>query len=308
MDNIESSVETPPTIGDMLECVVDRGSGLVIGVADFGPSDGSPVLWCHGGPGCRLSPGYVAGVAAEHGFRLIGIDRPGYGRSPARPGRTIGDWVGDALAVADHLAVDRFDVVGTSTGGAYALATAALAPDRVDGVIACCAITDMRYEPARNTMSRPHALDVWNAPDREQAMAAAIASHGVDGSRIVGLAESPSLADSDLAMMVGPWGRQWVNALPHMFAQSVEGYTDDRIADRDGWTCFDVAKIRCPVIVLHGAADVIASPIHARHTASIVPGAELRVVEGLGHFSIEDQIVPALRDLKSHRTVGESHG
>jgi pimeloyl-ACP methyl ester carboxylesterase len=47
-----------------------------------------------------------------------------------------------------------------------------------------------------------------------------------------------------------------------------------------------VADITCPVIVLHGADDVIADPIHARHTAAIVPGAELRILAGLGHFSI----------------------
>jgi len=31
--------------------------------------------------------------------------------------------------------------------------------------------------------------------------------------------------------------------------------------------------------------------VNARHTAEIVPGAELVVAEGLGHFSIERQIL-----------------
>ena len=47
---------------------------------------------------------------------------------------------------------------------------------------------------------------------------------------------------------------------------------------------------------------VIADPIHARHTASIVPDTELRIVPGAGHFSIEDHIVPALVDL-GHRAA-----
>ena len=49
--------------------------------------------------------------------------------------------------------------------------------------------------------------------------------------------------------------------------------------------------------MLHGGSDVIADPIHARHTAELVPHAELRIIEGLGHFSIEDRIVPTLTDL-----------
>jgi len=88
--------------------------------------------------------------------------------------------------------------------------------------------------------------------------------------------------------------------VPAMFAHGLEGYADDRIADREGWVSFDVAAISCPVIVLHGGADVIADPIHARHTAGIVPHAELRIVDGLGHFSIQDRLVGAVVDLLEH--------
>jgi pimeloyl-ACP methyl ester carboxylesterase len=271
-------------------------SGRTVGYADFG-GEGPAVLWCHGGPGCRLNPAYVAASPAGSKLRLVGIDRPGYGRSTPLPGRTIANWVGDALAVADQLGLERFATIGTSTGGQYALAVAALAPDRVTGVVACCSITDMRFPPARATMSRSHAIAVWDAPDRNHAMAAAIASHGIDGSKIIQSAEGPPLPPSDLAMLGSPWGRQWVDALPEMFAHGVEGYTDDRIADANGWSTFEVAGITCPVIVLHGSADVIADPIHAHHTASIVPGAALRIVEGAGHFSIEDHITAALLDL-----------
>ena len=89
-------------------------------------------------------------------------------------------------------------------------------------------------------------------------------------------------------------------ALPEMFAHGVAGYTDDRLADGGGWTTFNVDDITCPVIVLHGGSDVIVDPIHARHTAKIVANAELRIVPGGGHFSIEDHIVPTFIDLR-HR-------
>ncbi len=271
--------------------------GRTVGFADFGELGQTAVLWCHGGPGCRLGPAYVAPTAVDNGIRLIGIDRPGYGRSTPQPGRSIADWVTDALAVADHLDIDSFATIGLSTGGAYALALDALAAGRVSGVVACCSMTDMRHLPARNTMSRPHVLAVWEAKDRDAAMAAAEASHGVDGAKIIESADGPSLPLSDQAMLQHPWGQHWMAALPEMFAHGVEGYTDDRLADGDGWTTFDVADITCPVIVLHGSADVIADPIHARHTASIIANAELRIVPGAGHFSIEDHIVPALVDL-----------
>jgi len=48
------------------------------------------------------------------------------------------------------------------------------------------------------------------------------------------------------------------------------------------------------VIVLHGAGDVIVPPAHARRTAAIVPHAELRILDELGHFSIVDEVIPAI--------------
>ena len=74
-----------------------------VGFIDYGPAGATPVLWCHGGPGSRLEPAGFAPLAATAGFRLIGIDRPGYGRSTPKPGRSIVDWVPDGLAVADAL-------------------------------------------------------------------------------------------------------------------------------------------------------------------------------------------------------------
>ncbi len=269
----------------------------IVGFADFGNPGHTAVLWCHGGPGCRLGPAYVAPAAVDEGIRLIGIDRPGYGLSIPQPGRGISDWVEDALAVADHLGIDSFATIGLSTGGAYALAVAALAADRVTGAVVCCSMTDMRHVPARNTMSRPHALAVWEAGDRDAAMAAAEASHGIDGTKIIESADGPALPPTDQAMLQDLWGQHWMAALPEMFAHGVEGYTDDRLADGDGWTTFNVNDIACPVIVLHGSADVIADPIHARHTSSIVANAELHIVPGAGHFSIEDHIIPTLTDL-----------
>jgi pimeloyl-ACP methyl ester carboxylesterase len=269
---------------------IDAGE---VGVAEFGDPRGVAVLWCHGGPGSRLEPRQFGPAAATAGLRLIGVDRPGYGRTPPQPGRTIAGWVPTALAVLDQLGVDRAVVVGHSTGGSYALAVAALAPERTRAVVLAGAMTDMADDEARATMSRPHALDVWEAPDRESAIAAATASHGIDGS---GLREITSvLPPADLALFRNPARLAEMSAvLPEGFTFGLEGYADDRIADGGGWVDFDVTTIAAPVVVLHGSADPICRPIHARHTAELVPGAQLDLRDGLGHFSILDEIVPTV--------------
>jgi len=165
------------------QAIVLAGSRTV-GFVDHGSAAAAAVLWCHGGPGSRVEPTHLGSQANAARLRVVGIDRPGYGLSTVQPGRTIRSWVPDAVAVADHLGIGQFVTAGTSTGGAYALALAALAPERVLGVVACCAMTDMRWPDGRATMSRPHADAVWTAPDRAAALAAAVDAHGKGGSKM----------------------------------------------------------------------------------------------------------------------------
>src|SRR5215203_5365288 len=69
-------------------------------------------------------------------------------------------------------------------------------PERaVDGP-ACCSMTDMSWSPARATMSQPHAHAVWDAPDRDAAIAAAVEAHGENGSKLLNGATGPGLAGS----------------------------------------------------------------------------------------------------------------
>jgi pimeloyl-ACP methyl ester carboxylesterase len=279
--------------------------GRTVAFHDFGPAWGTPVLWCHGGPGSRLEAAPLHGAAGDAGLRLVGVDRPGYGSSTPQPGRTIAGWVSDALAVADRLGIDEFVTVGVSTGGAYALATAALQPDRVIGVVAVCSMTDMSWAPARATMSPPHTHAVWDAPDRDAAIAASVDAHGVGGSKMTGGGLTGALAPSDAALFADPaWMQPTMAAFPEMFRFGLEGYADDRIADGDGWTGFDVASIRCPVTVLHGGSDRMVDTIHAKHTASLIPTATLVILDDLGHFSIEPEIVPAIDRLLEHHAGG----
>jgi pimeloyl-ACP methyl ester carboxylesterase len=282
----------------VIEDVIELPDGRTVGFADYGKPEHTAVLWCHGGPGSRLEPSTAADVAAARGFRVIGIDRPGYGRSSVRAGRSIADWVPDALAVADRLGIDRFVTVGMSTGGAYALALAALAPERVIGVVAACALTDMRWTEGKAMMTEEATGGIWSAPDRDAAIELARKAFGDDGSGMMEQAGTSELAPSDLAVFTDPAFLSGMEvSMKEMFANGVQGYVDDRLADGVGWGSFDVSTITCPVFVLHGGADSIVPVAHAHHTAAIVPGARLEVHDALGHFSIGIAVPDALTAL-----------
>ncbi len=280
----------------MIDRIVTTADGRTVGYADFGPADLPVLVWCHGGPGSRLQPKAASSALADAGYRTIGIDRPGYGRSDVRVGRTIGDWVGDAAAVLDALSIERATFVGVSTGGAYALAVAATLPELVDGVVACCALTDMRWSEGREMMPPLGTRTLWEAPSRKRALRLAADVFGKDGRKLArGRTGAAPLPPSDLALFTDVDYRVAVrDTFPAMFTHGVEGYTDDRLADGHGWDTFDVGAVACPVVVIHGELDTMVPVAHAHHTASIVPGARLEIVPELGHLSIIGEIPRAL--------------
>jgi pimeloyl-ACP methyl ester carboxylesterase len=276
----------------MKEGTITLKDGRTVGFADYGTPDQIAVLWCHGGPGSRLEPEPFAVSARAAGLRFIGLDRPGYGRSTPQPGRTIGGWVPDGIAVLDHLGIDRFVAVGASTGGAYALALAA-SSGRVLSAVACCAVTDMRWtEGKAMVLGAPLA---WASRDRETVMAIVTEQFGPDGSKA---GDPPGIPKSDRTFFADPIRlASSRRSQQEAFAQGVAGYADDRLADGVGWGSFDIRKITCPVAVLHGGSDNFVPVAHARHTASIVPGATLRIYEPLGHFSICQEVVGTVGEL-----------
>jgi pimeloyl-ACP methyl ester carboxylesterase len=259
-------------------------------------------MWCHGGPGSRLEPIAIAEDAAAAGFRIVGVDRPGYGYSTPDPGRSIASWVADAIELADHLSLEHLITVGCSTGGAYALAFASLELDRVEGSVACCALADMRWPEGRAMMTGPSAMGgliagIWTAPDRATALERTLSVLGSDGSGLLRQSPDTPFPAADIAVLTDPARlAAYSESMAEMFRFGVQGFTDDRLADGVGWETFDVGCIQCPTIVLHGAADPMVPPAQAEYTAGLIPGAVLRVVPELGHFSISDQVVPVLRE------------
>jgi pimeloyl-ACP methyl ester carboxylesterase len=98
----------------------------------LGRPGGFPVLYMHGAIGSPRwrSPALDAAVAAL-GVRYLVVNRPGFGGSDPRPGRTVADYAADVEDLADALGWERFSVVGVSAGAPFALACAWALPSRV---------------------------------------------------------------------------------------------------------------------------------------------------------------------------------
>jgi pimeloyl-ACP methyl ester carboxylesterase len=71
----------------------------------------------------------------QAGYRVIAIDRPGWGKSIIREGEKPASVAEDLDALADHLALPKFHLVGVAGGGYIALDYAAWRPQRLRSLV-----------------------------------------------------------------------------------------------------------------------------------------------------------------------------
>jgi len=95
------------------------------------------LVFVHGGGANAHWWTHVAARFADE-FRVLAVDLSGHGDSDHRDAYRFEDWTDEVVAVAQAGGiVGRPVVIGHSMGGFVTIATAALHPDRVTGVIIC---------------------------------------------------------------------------------------------------------------------------------------------------------------------------
>jgi len=239
--------------------------------------------------------------------RLVGINRPGYGRSTSHAS-THSSIADDVVAVADGLGIDRFAVVGMSIGGPYAIACAARHPDRVSalGVLASPANV-----PA---LDPPYHRDDLDADQQSffRQLARISPEQAVEQLRPDFLAYVAQLnpADVDDAALVR---RFLVELDPHdaealrqatgevdgqrlgsdeAIAAAVrealvnpDGYLRDAAISFRSWD-FRPDDVRCPTHLWYGELDANASVRNGRWLADHIPGAKLVVHPRTTHLAV----------------------
>lgn len=104
-------------------------NGRKIGYAQYGSPTGKPIISLHGILGSRLESALFDADAKHLGARIIALDRPGIGGSSPDPRplkeRRVIDHAKDVEALAEHLQLEEYAILGTSAGGPYALGCAA---------------------------------------------------------------------------------------------------------------------------------------------------------------------------------------
>ena len=127
--------ETPPSLPPPGTAVA-LPSGNVVNALDSGGS-GPPIVLVHGLPGSAYDWRELTPLLAGQGFRVIAIDRVGYGHSSARVDEDfrLRANTKDLLELLATLGVENATVVGWSYGGVMAMDAAVLDPSRIGRVV-----------------------------------------------------------------------------------------------------------------------------------------------------------------------------
>jgi pimeloyl-ACP methyl ester carboxylesterase len=215
--------------------------------------------------------------------RTIVFDNRGVGRSSKPLGAyTIHEMADDAVALLDHLQIERAHVLGLSMGGMIAQELALRHPSRVRKLVLAA------------TFPEPDAATEENRKVIFGQMGGSITEEGemrIDFSAInpmmffqhlLPLVFTPSFIQNELPklMQMFSGALQWGFSLEAIMGQ-MQAVMGHKSTDR-------LAGISAPTMVLTGDADRLIAPANSAVLAKSIPGAKLVEIPGGSHgFNIE---------------------
>ena len=269
---------------------VSAGNGRVLEVVVAGPPDGALLFSHHGTPGAAEMFDPLVDIGAERNLRHVTYSRPGYGGSGRLRGRSVADCVIDVAAVADALGYERFYSVGGSGGAPHSIACAALLPDRV---ISAAAIASPAPFDADGLdwfagMAKENLAEVAasRAGDREfqEYLEREAASMMSPSSEEMVTALGELVSEVDREAVGGELGEFMARELAHSLSSGVWGWFDDDRALLGDWG-FDLAEVRAPLSLWHGAQDRFVPIAHGEWLAARLR-ADAHLQADVGHLSL----------------------
>jgi pimeloyl-ACP methyl ester carboxylesterase len=267
--------------------------GRRLGYNERGPVDGKPLFYFHGSPSSRLEADLFLSdeLLRSSNTRLIVADRPGMGLSDFQPDRRQLDWTRDVAALADHLEIERFAVLGYSLGGPYALACAYALPERLTraGIVSGAALFTIPELVANINEGTRRFLTL----PREKPWL----SHlflGLMLGILPRIAPGPFIK-SAVAVLPDP-DKELVTTSPEVqggFIRMVReamrqgtkgGHQDSLLSVTDPG--FRLQEIRVPVLLWHGELDQNIPVAMARYMATAIPNCQATYYAGEGHLSL----------------------
>ncbi|MCC7366710.1 MAG: alpha/beta fold hydrolase [Dehalococcoidia bacterium] len=226
--------------------------------------------------------------AAQH--RVIVFDHRGTGASdkPREPAYSIELFAADAVALLNHLGIERAHVYGISMGGRIAQRLAISHASRVGAVVLGCTTPGNR-------------MGVKRPPDVDRMMSTRADDPEAALQLLLEQMVSPEYAAAH-PEYVERYRERALNPIPP-FAQRMHYLASE---GHDAWD--ELPGITAPVLVIHGDSDQVNMSANAGLLAGRIPGAELKMIAGGRHgFFVEfrEQASAAVLDFLRRHPLDE---
>ncbi|MBT8350450.1 MAG: alpha/beta hydrolase [Deltaproteobacteria bacterium] len=288
--------EPSPGVGlsfSSLGKTIQLSDGRTLAYLEIGDPEGHPVFYFHGGPGSRLEGLLYDKVSLQYGIRMIAIDRPGYGLSDFQEDRTYLDWPDDISELADQLGIDRFGVLGWSSGGPHAAAVAYGIPERLTVVAivageAPYASNDLPKSVLTSSTfsgSGMNKLFIWSANNGTWLMRTLFRVMRImffyDPAGMMENSESGDMSSKDIKFFKRS---EFTASTVEAFRRDAKGVTRDFTIERIDWP-FKLENIYAPkVLMFHGQEDGGVPPKVAEYNCMRIPSCDLPTIyPGEGH-------------------------
>jgi pimeloyl-ACP methyl ester carboxylesterase len=250
--------------------------GVRLAYRDRGTGD--PVVFVHGTPSYAQEWRDVVPHVEAAGHRVITYDLLGYGQSerPVDRDTSVGAQTELLVGLLDALGVESAALITHDIGGAVGQRMAVLHPERVRRLLLVDSVSYDSWPSETWQKIIASGLDDLArlpAPEFEEMLTRQLTMTVADEAIMTG-----DVLDAFLAPHRGAVGR--ASFVEHQVAHYDARHTEE-IADRLG-------DITVPVRLLWGQEDRWQPTGWAERLAADIPGAELVVVPGAGHFVMED--------------------
>ena len=219
--------------------------GVVIFFKDWG--SGQPIVFHHGWPLSSDDWDTQMLFFVQHGYRVIGIDRRGHGRSSqVGDGHDMDHYAADAAAVVEHLDLDDTVHIGHSTGGGEATRYVARhGKGRVAKLVLVAAVPPIMVKSPNNPGGLP--IDVFDGFRKSLADSRAQFYREVASKPFYGF-NRPGAKPLD--GVIENWWRQGMMGGAKAHYDGIKAFSETDLTE-------DLKSIDAPTLVMQGDDDQI---------------------------------------------------
>jgi pimeloyl-ACP methyl ester carboxylesterase len=201
-------------------------------------------------------------------YRVIVPELRGYGVTPLPAGKRVtllDDFAEDILALADHLRIERFAIVGLSLGGQIVLETHRQAPERIRALVLADTFASLDTPEMKQTR-----LETADRFDRD----------GFGNFATESLHKMMTPANAQSFPAVAEHIMRMINeSNPHGAAAALRG----RTMRRDYIPL--LSEIRVPSLIIVGRYDAFTPVLLSEEMHRGIPGSGLEIIENSGHMT-----------------------